>query len=151
MQHNLTVFESYFNGIGEEKAAMLMPLAEAVSANIPEGFEAQIQYNMPSWVVPLSLYPAGYHCKSDTPLPFISMVAQKNHIALYHMGLYANPKLMDWFEIELKSCNTKKLDMGKSCIRFKYGSEIPLGLIGKLCSKMSADAWIQLYESAFKK
>ncbi len=151
MQHNLTVFESYFNGIGDEKAAMLMPLAEAISANIPEGFEAQIQYNMPSWVVPLSLYPAGYHCKSDTPLPFISMAAQKNHLALYHMGLYANPMLMDWLVAELKAATGKKPDIGKSCIRFTYGDEIPFAVIGKLCGKISASAWIQLYESSFKK
>lgn len=151
MKADLAIFETYFNSMDAEKATSLKQLAEVISANIPDGFEAQIQYNMPSWVVPLSLYPPGYHCKSDTPLPFISMAAQKNHLALYHMGLYANPWLMDWFEAELKAAIGKKPDIGKSCIRFKYGDEIPFGLIGELCSKMAVGEWIQLYESDFKK
>lgn len=151
MENNLTIFETYFHSVGADKATVLKKLAVAISANIPEGFEAQMQYNMPSWVVPLSLYPAGYHCKSDTPLPFISMAAQKNHLALYHMGLYANPMLMDWLVGELKAATGKKPDIGKSCIRFTYGDEIPFAVIGKLCGKMSASAWIQLYESTVKK
>lgn len=151
MENNLTIFETYFHNVGADKATVLKQLAVAISANIPEGFEAQIQFNMPSWVVPLSLYPAGYHCKSDTPLPFISMAAQKNHLALYHMGLYANPMLMDWLVSELKAATGKKPDIGKSCIRFTYSDEIPFGVIGELCGKMSASAWIQLYESSFKK
>lgn len=151
MKDDLTVFETYFKSIEAEKATIIKQLAMAISSNIPVEFEAQIQYNMPSWVVPLSLYPAGYHCKSDTPLPFISMAAQKNHLALYHMGLYANPPLMGWFETELKAAIGKKPDIGKSCIRFKYGDEIPFGLIGELCSKMAVGEWIQLYESDFKK
>lgn len=128
-----------------------MHLAETVSAHIPGGFEAQIQYNMPSWVVPLSFYPAGYHCKSDTPLPFISIAAQKGHLALYHMGLYAHLPLMDWFIAELKTTTYKQPDIGKSCIRFKYGSDIPFSVIGQLCGKLSPADWIEIYESTIRK
>lgn len=128
-----------------------MRLAKVISDNISEGFEPQMQYNMPSWVVPLSVYPAGYHCKPETPLPFISIAAQKNHLALYHMGLYAHKALMEWFEQKLLDSGVKKPDMGKSCIRFKYGTEIPFSIIGELCGKMQPAEWIQCYESAFRK
>jgi uncharacterized protein YdhG (YjbR/CyaY superfamily) len=151
MQTNLSVFETYFQGVGAEKHTELMHLAEVISNHIPIGFEPQIQYNMPSWVVPLSYYPAGYHCKSNTPLPFISIAAQKNHLALYHMGLYAHLPLFDWFIAELKAATDKQPDIGKSCIRFKYGSDIPFSLIGQLCGKMSPATWIEIYETSIRK
>ena len=128
-----------------------MHLAEVISNHIPIGFEPQLQYNMPSWVVPLSYYPDGYHCKSNTPLPFISIAAQKNHLALYHMGLYAHLPLFDWFIAELKAASHKKPDIGKSCIRFKYGTDIPFSVIGQLCGKMSLATWIEIYESSIRK
>jgi len=151
MENNIQIFQAYFDSVTEEKAGDLKNLATVVAEALPEGFEPQIQYNMPSWVVPLTLYPAGYHCKADTPLPFISIAAQKNHLALYHMGLYASPSLMQWLENQCKNAGIKLPDKGKSCLRFKYQSDIPFNIIGELCKKTSPEAWIQLYESAFRK
>jgi hypothetical protein len=106
---------------------------------------------MPSFVVPKSLYPAGYHCTPSEPLPFISIASQKNFIALYHMGIYAQPQLHDWFVSEYPNHCKSKLDMGKSCIRFKKPQEIPYNLLAELFTKMSPQAWIDLYESNLKK
>jgi len=101
-------------------------------------------------VVPHKLYPPGYHVSPDIPLPFISIANQKNYIALYHMGIYADPKLLDWFTKEYPAHCTRKLDMGKSCIRFKKPEEIPFLLIQELISKMTCEEWIQVYESRIK-
>lgn len=106
---------------------------------------------MIGWTVPLQTYPAGYHCTPNTPLPFLNLASQKNFIALYNMGLYAQKDIYDWFVEEYpKHCKTK-LDMGKSCIRFKKMDDIPLALIGELCRKMSPKQWIDLYEKVYKK
>jgi hypothetical protein len=151
MANNNHMFQAYFDNVAEEKTADLKKLASVISESLPEGFEPALQYNMPSWVVPFELYPAGYHCKPDTQLPFISIAAQKNHLAFYHMGIYANPELMEWLVNEFKNSDKKMPDMGKSCIRFRYKSDIPYSIIGELCKKLNPDAWIQLYESAFRK
>ena len=106
---------------------------------------------MPGWVVPLSYFNEGYHCKKDTPLPFINIASQKNFIALYHMGIYADASLLDWFVNEFPKHSSKKLDMGKSCIRFKKMEEIPFDLIAQLCQKMNRDQWIKLYQDNYLK
>jgi hypothetical protein len=106
---------------------------------------------MPAWVVPHSLYPDGYHCTPKLPLPFINIASQKNFIAVYHMGIYATPQLLNWFVGEFPKHSNKKLNMGKSCIRFKKMDDIPFALIGELMQKMSPQDWIEKYESAFKK
>ena len=110
-----------------------------------------MQYGMATWCVPLETYPAGYHCAKNTPLPFISVASQKNFVAFYHMGIYADPKLLDWFVGEFPKHSKKKLDMGKSCIRFKKMEDIPFELMGELCSKITVDQWIESYEKNFKK
>ena len=107
-------------------------------------------YGMLSYVVPHSKYPDGYHCDPSTPLPFISLASQKNHIGFYHMGIYSDPKLLEWFTTEYPKHASNKLDMGKSCIRFKNTNKIPFELLGELVSKMTADQWIAHYESVIK-
>jgi hypothetical protein len=131
----------------QEALTKLITLAES---NLPNGFEAIIQYKMPSFVVPKSIYPAGYHCTPTEPLPFISFASQKNFIAIYHMGLYSLPELYEWFVNEYPKHSKSKLDMGKSCIRFKKTHEIPFELLGELFTKMSPNQWIELYESKLK-
>lgn len=131
----------------QEALTKLITLAES---NLPNGFEAIIQYKMPSFVVPKSIYPAGYHCTPTEPLPFISFASQKNFIAIYHMGLYSLPELYEWFVNEYPKHCKSKLDMGKSCIRFKKTHEIPFELLGELFTKMSPNQWIELYESKLK-
>ncbi len=126
-------------------------LRETLCAHLPKGFEEALSYGMPAFVVPHSLYPAGYHCKKDEPLPFISIASQKNYIALHHMGLYMNEELLDWFTKEWAVQVPTKLDMGKGCVRFKKPETIPFELIGKLAEKLTVNEWIAIYESKLKK
>lgn len=119
--------------------------------NLGKGFEECIQYKMISYVVPHSVYPKGYHCTPELPLPFISVASQKNFIAIYHMGVYANGPLLKWFEAEYPKHCKSKLDMGKSCIRFKKVGDIPYKLIEELASKMSSEQWVTLYEQLYVK
>lgn len=128
-----------------------MELRKVIAKNLPKGFSETMAYGMIAYVVPHSLYPDGYHCDPKTPLPFINIASQKNFIAVYHMGIYADKKLLDWFSKEYPKHSKTKLDMGKSCIRFKKPDQIPFKLIGELASKMTVKEWIALYEKAFRK
>ena len=142
--------EDYFNALAEDRRGAMETLRSSIRANLPSGFEEVLNYGQPSWVVPHSLYEAGYHVNPDLPLPFLSIASQKSHIGVYHMGSYARSSLMDWFVGKYpKHCKTR-LDMGKSCIRFKKADDIPNDLIGELCGKMSAGEWIKLYEEQIK-
>ncbi len=129
----------------------MMKLRKTILDNLPEGFKEGIGYGMIGYSVPHSLYPAGYHCDPKLHLPFMSFASQKNFIAFYHMGLYADKQLLDWFVNEFQQVSKTKLDMGKSCVRFKKTEQIPFELIGKLVSKMTPEDWITIYEKALKK
>jgi uncharacterized protein YdhG (YjbR/CyaY superfamily) len=141
----------YIDNVQEERKSVFLQVLEAVRKGIPSDFEECISYGMIGFVVPHSLYPKGYHCDPKLPLPFISLANQKNSINLYHMGIYANADLLDWFVDSYNKSSGSKLDMGKSCIRFNPKKEIRYLLIQELCSKMKAEEWIKLYESAFNK
>ncbi|SER44774.1 protein of unknown function (DU1801) [Gracilibacillus ureilyticus] len=145
----LTV-ENYIDKVDLKWKDAFVEIKKVIDENIPEGFELEMQYGMPSYVVPLFRYPDGYHCKQDTPLPFISIAAQKNHLALYHMGIYANGSLLEWFQNEYPNHMKTKLNMGKSCIRFTNPKKVPYQLIGELVSKVSVDEWIEMYENSQK-
>jgi hypothetical protein len=132
-----------------EKELAFQQLQEVISSNIPSGFTFGELYKMPSWFISLADYPAGYHCKKNEPLPFLSVANQKSHIAVYHMGLYADDELFAWFNENYEKKTGKKPDIGKSCIRFKKPSDIPFEFIGELVSRMKPSAWISLYESKF--
>ena len=138
--------EDYFKALPEERREPMEALRDSIRANLPSEFEEVLNYGQPSWVVPHSLYEAGYHVNPDLPLPFLSIASQKSHIGVYHMGIYASSSLLDWFVGEYPKHCRARLDMGKSCIRFKKAAELPHDLIGELCGKMSAREWIQLYE-----
>ncbi|MBI3143587.1 MAG: DUF1801 domain-containing protein [Bacteroidetes bacterium] len=125
-------------------------LRQAMLQHIPAGFQEVLSYGMIGYVVPHTLYAPGYHCDPKLPLPFASIAVQKNSINLYHMGLYASPGLLDWFTAAYAHACSKKLDMGKSCIRFKNKESMPLGLIGELMTKLTPEAWIHLYETNLK-
>lgn len=133
------------------QAAAFKQLHQTIVSNLPKGFEPGISYGALGYVIPHSLYPAGYHCKPSEPLPFASIAAQKNSINFYHMGIYAKPTLLEWFVAEYPKHSKQKLDVGKSCIRFKKLDDIPYALIGELMQKMSAKEWISLYEETLKK
>ena len=125
-------------------------LRTVIRENLPKGFK-EVMDGMLHYVVPHSIYPDGYHCNPKQPLPFISLASQKNFIALYHMGIYSDNKLLNWFTKEYPSHSKSKLDMGKSCIRFKKVNDIPYDLIGELVSKITVDEWIFFYEKAIKR
>jgi len=140
--------EAYIAALPEDRKQVITKLREIILENIPKGFQEQMSYGMLGYVVPHSLYPKGYHCNTKLPLPFINLASQKNFIALYHSGIYAQKELLDWFVAEYPKHVKTKLDMGKSCIRFKNMKTIPYELIGALCTKMTPDQWIEIYENA---
>lgn len=143
--------DEYISKLPEDRIAAVSKLREIVKKNIPKGFEECINYKMIGYVVPHSIYPAGYHCDAKLPLPFINIASQKNFVALYHSGIYADKKLLDWFVAEYPKHVKTKLDMGKSCIRFKKMENIPYDLITELCQKMTVEDWITLYEKNVKR
>tara|TARA_B110000211_G_C13676768_1_gene376962 strand:- start:76 stop:534 length:459 start_codon:yes stop_codon:yes gene_type:complete len=142
--------DDYLTKVPENRAFAMTRLRDVIVSNLPLGFSEEISYGMIGYVVPHKLYPDGYHCKPELPLPFINIASQKNFVALYHMGMYAKPELLKWFEDEWSSRDLGKLDMGKSCVRFKKPDLIPFDLIGGLVSKMSVNEWVVLYETTFK-
>ncbi|CAM4367057.1 DUF1801 domain-containing protein [Cytophagaceae bacterium 50C-KIRBA] len=143
--------DEYENQLADDRKVAIAHLRQTIIQNIPPGFEETISYGMIGYVVPKSIYPAGYHCKTDEPLPFLSIASQKNFIALYHMGMYADEKLLQWFQNEYPKHAKSKLDMGKSCVRFKKMDDIPFSLIAELAQKITVADWISRYESMFKK
>lgn len=151
MQSKATTPEQYIAELPDDRKDVLHKLRETILKNLPKGFVEQMNYGMLGYVVPHSIYPEGYHCTPELPLPFMSVASQKNFVAVYHMGIYANKELYDWFVGEYPKHVKTKLDMGKSCIRFKKMETIPYGLIGELCTKMSVDDWITCYTENIKK
>ena len=143
--------DHYVSHLPEDRIAPIEALREAIKNNLPPGFEETMSYGMIGYVVPHALYPEGYHCDPKLPLPFMSIASQKNFVAVYHMGIYASPELMEWFTAEYPQHAKGKLDMGKSCIRFKKPDQIPFQLIGELASKMTVEDWVALYKSAFRR
>ncbi|MCB0820474.1 MAG: DUF1801 domain-containing protein [Bacteroidetes bacterium] len=143
--------EDYISQIPDDRKQAFSKLRNTILENLPEKFKEGMAYGMIGYVVPHEVYPAGYHCDPKLPLPFMSIASQKNFIAFYHMGIYADKALLDWFVAEYPKYVKSKLDMGKSCIRFKKPDEIPFELIAELVRKMPAQRWIDLYESAIKK
>jgi hypothetical protein len=138
--------KEYMNMLTDERKLVINELRKVIKDNLPQGFNEELNSGMIGYVVPHSIYPNGYHCNPTQPLPFINIASQKNFVSLYHMGIYVNTDLLNWFTNEYpKHCKTK-LDMGKSCIRFKNIHQIPYALIGELCSKMSVEKWIEIYE-----
>ncbi len=151
MKYLATSPEDYIEQLPDDRKLPVSLLRETVRQHLPQGFEETINYDMIGYVVPHSAYPAGYHCDPKQPLPFINIASQKNYVALYHMGIYADEALLDWFAGEYPKYCKSKLDMGKSCIRFKKMGDIPYPLIAELVQKMSMEDWIQMYEKQFKR
>lgn len=150
MQSKASTVKEYIEELPAERKAAITQLRSVIKKNIPKGFKEMMCYGMIGYVVPHSLYPAGYHCKPEQPLPLMNIASQKNYIAIYHMGLYANKKLLDWFVAEYPKHVKTKLDMGKGCIRFKKMDAIPYALIGELALKITPAQWIEYYDNAIK-
>ena len=143
--------EKYLNSLPKDRQESVQKIINVVEDNIPLGYVKIMNYHMPSFVIPHSIYPAGYHVTPVLPLPFIGVASQKNHIGFYHMGLYAHFKLLDWFISEYPKYCKSKLDMGKSCVRFKKMDDIPYELVGRLSTKMTTQDWISIYEKNIKR
>lgn len=148
-QEGKTVNEILLN-VPADRVEPFNKLHEAIMKNLPKGFEAGISYGGLGYVIPHKLYPGGYHCKPTEPLPFAGIASQKGSINFYHMGIYSNSELLKWFVNEFPKHSKQKLDMGKSCIRFKKMDDIPYKLIGELMKKISAKEWIETYEKNIK-
>ena len=142
--------DQYFQELPEERKEAMLKLRQIIKKNLPEGFEEIMGYGMLGYAVPHSIYPKGYHCDPKQPLPFFGMASQKNSINIYHMGIYADNDLYDWFVSEYPKYSKARLDMGKSCIRFKKPEHIPFELIGELLTKISVLEWISIYENKFR-
>ncbi|KAA3626442.1 MAG: DUF1801 domain-containing protein [Bacteroidetes bacterium] len=143
--------EEYIEQIPEERKAAFNKLRQTVLDNLPEGFEEGMNYGMIGYYIPHSVYPKGYHVDPKLPLPFLNIANQKNFVGFYHMGIYANPELLEWFKTEYPNHMKTKLDMGKSCIRFKKPDQMPFELLGELIKRMSAKEWIDIYETHVKR
>jgi Domain of unknown function (DU1801) len=149
MQSKAKTPELYVNSLDENERIVIEQFRKIIKINLPKGFEEIMNYGMLGYVVPHSMYPNGYHCDPKLPLPFLGLAAQKNSINFYHMGIYAEPELLNWFVSEFPKHSTRKLDMGKSCMRFKHAQDILFELIGELVSKISPEKWILMYETLY--
>ena len=143
--------DEYINKLPEDRKLAMNKLRKVILDNLPKGFEETLSYGMIGYVVPHSIYPNGYHCNPKLPLPFMSIASQKNFVAVYHIGLYSNQKLMNWFVQEYPIHCITKFDIGKSCIRFKKADQIPFELIAELSKKVTVKEWIEIYEESVKK
>ncbi len=146
MQSKAQTITEYIAQIPPDRIESFQKLRDTIIQNLDPEFIECMSYGMIGYVVPHEIYPAGYHCDPKLPLPFMNLASQKNFIALYHMGIYGSESLMDWFQLEYAQVCEYKIDMGKSCIRFKRLDDIPYELIGQLCKKMTAAQWIESYE-----
>jgi len=151
MKANGTTVQEILTSLPADRAEPFNKLHNVIVKNLPQGFEAAISYGGLGYVVPHNIYPAGYHCKPSEPLPFAGIASQKNSINFYHMGIYADSNLLNWFVAEYPKHCKQNLDMGKSCIRFKKLDEIPYQLIGELMKKMTVKDWVTIYETKYKK
>jgi uncharacterized protein YdhG (YjbR/CyaY superfamily) len=149
MQSQASTVDAYLTSLPQDRQQAIAAIRKAILKNLPAGFVEQMSYGMIGYVVPHSLYPAGYHCTPALPLPYMNVASQKSFIAIYHMGIYANAQLLKWFTDECSKQITGKLDMGKSCIRFKNPANIPFDLLGELAGTLSASEWIELYEKNY--
>ena len=150
MQSKATTVDAYIAELPEDRKKAITELRKVIKKNLPKGFKEEMGYGNMGYVVPHSKYPAGYHCDPKLPLPFMGVASQKNSINFYHMGIYADPKLLKWFTDAHAKASPKRLDMGKSCVRYKHPDDIPYKLLGELVSKITVDQWIEMYETVLK-
>jgi uncharacterized protein YdhG (YjbR/CyaY superfamily) len=151
MNSNANSQEEYINQLPEDRKIAMRMLRKVINDNLPNGYKETMTYGMVSYVIPHSIYPSGYHCNPKEPVPFISIASQKNYIAVYHMGIYIYPEILAWFQEEYSKKVKTKLDMGKSCIRFKRVDDIPYDLIAELCRKITLEDFLEMYQSGINK
>ncbi len=151
MQSKAKTPDAYIASLPDDRRPVISDIRDTINKNLPKGFKECMTYGMIGWVIPHELYPPGYHCDPKLPLGFMSLASQKNYISLYAMSLYGGTKELEWFQNEWPKHSSKKLDMGKCCIRFKNPEDVPLPLIANLASRVTPQQWIETYEKARKK
>ncbi len=150
MSIEVSTVQDYVNQLEPERAEIIQTLLSVFETKLPTGFKLEVHYNMPTFVIPKSLYPKGYHVNPKLPLPFISIAAQKHHVAIYHFGLYMDEDLLTWFKTTYESKYNTRLDIGKSCIRFKKADMVPYDILAELATKITPDKYITMYEQGMK-
>ena len=143
-----TTIKEFIDSLPDDRKKAITHLRKAISKNIPKGFKESVAFNSIVWSVPHSSYPAGYHCDPAKPLMLMCLSSTKGHISLHHMGLYGSTPLLKWFTTEWPKHSSKKLDMGKACIRFKKPEDVPVALIEELATKLTPQQWVEQYEFA---
>jgi len=145
MQSKATTVKEYLDQLPEDRRRAMMALRKVIKANLGKGFKEGIQYGMIGYFVPHSVFPPGYHCSPDQPLPFASIASQKNHMAFYSFFLYQDSKELERFQKAWKASGNK-LDMGKSCVRFKKLENVPLEVIGDAVARQDCNKYVAAYE-----
>ena len=150
MKSNAKTVAEYLDTLPDDRREAIEAVISVINKNLNKGFEQGMQYGMPAWFVPHSVYPDGYHCDPSQPLPFASIASQKNHMSFYMCGLYYSDEEMERFQTAWKKTG-KRLDMGKSCIRFKKLENLPVEVIGKVAAAQSVDDFILAFDRARKR
>ncbi|MFC1663431.1 DUF1801 domain-containing protein [Patescibacteria group bacterium] len=150
MQSKAKTVKEYLTSLTNDRSTAIKKVRQAILKNLPKGYKEGMQYGMITYYVPLSLFPAGYLGKKDVPLPYVSLSSQKNHMAVYLLNVYSDKKLYRWFVNQYKKTG-KKIDIGKSCVRFRKIEDLPVELIGQAVAKTSVAKYIQDYQSAKRK
>jgi hypothetical protein len=148
MQSKATTVEQYLAGLTDDRREALQAVRQVVLANLDKDYEEGMQYGMIGYYVPHRVYPAGYHCDPRQPLPFAGLASQKNYMSLYLMCVYGNSEHSRWFR-DAWSKTGKKLDMGKSCVRFKRPDDLALEVIAEAIRRVPAKTYIAHCEAAY--
>jgi len=149
MKSNAKTVEEYLTGLPPDRREAISAVRKVILDNLPKGYQECMSYGMIGYVVPHSIYPKGYHCDPKLPLPFVNLGSQKNHMALYLMNLYGQPKNEQWFRKAWEGAG-KKLDMGKACVRFKRLEDVPLEVVGQAVARTPVADYIARIESFFE-
>ncbi len=147
MQSKATTVKEYLDSLPEDRRKALNKVRKVIKQNLPKGYKEGMQYGMIGYFVPHSIYPYGYHCNPKEPLPFAALASQKNHMAMYLSCVYGHEGTQDAFRKAWEKTG-KKLDMGKSCVRFKKVEDLALDVIGDTIAKVPVDEYIEFYETA---
>jgi len=150
VQSKAKTVKEYLAELPPDRRDAINAVRKVILQNLPDGFEETMQYGMISYVVPFKLFPAGYHCDPTQPLCFAGLASQKNHMAIYLMTVYGNKETQEWF-VRTYKASGKKLDMGKSCVRFKKLDDLPLDVIGQAIARVPVANYIKAYEELRRK
>jgi hypothetical protein len=147
MKSDAKTVTEYLAGLPEDRRAVMAAVRKAILANLPEGYQEAMQYGMIGYSVPHSVYPAGYHCDPRQPLPYAMLGSQKNYMAIYLCNVYGHKETQEWFVTAYKATG-KRLDMGKSCVRFKKLEDLPLDVIGQVIARTPVTKYVAGVEAA---